>query len=82
VEKKEALLVAPCWFDSSTSYGYCFLDSGGASHEDFDGWIQVETCETKASGNKEKFFAVFFFEIFSRWKTFPTASSQILPAWR
>ena len=24
----------------------------------------------------------FFFETFSRWRTFPTASSQMLPAWR
>ena len=33
MDKEEVLLVARCRFDGSTPYGYCLMNTGGASPE-------------------------------------------------
>ena len=40
--EKEVLLVARCWFDSSTPYGYCLMNTGGASPEILIDGFQLE----------------------------------------
>ena len=60
MKKKEVLLVARCWCESSLPYGYCLLDTGGTS-PGIDCWILIANVRPKASTRRNPFPCWIFF---------------------